>query len=117
MTLGAYETLPEDLARQIEVSDGTIIICHSPGDKHQAVQHALLNALAEAARKHDQRHGTCHRVRAGIDVLLSEVPFHFRRPDLTLFRCLDDARGAMDGQANRRRHADRHRNRVTWLRL
>jgi hypothetical protein len=25
MTLDLYETLPEDLARQIEVSDGTII--------------------------------------------------------------------------------------------
>jgi Uma2 family endonuclease len=93
MTLELYEEVPEDLARQIEVSDGTIIICHSPSDKHLAVQHALLNALAEAARKHDQRKGTCHRVRADIDVLLSEVPFHFRRPDLALFRCLDDSRG------------------------
>src|SRR5215469_15208035 len=92
MTLDLYEALPEDLARQIEVSDGTVIVCHSPSDKHQAVQHALLNALAEAARKHDQRKGTCHRVRADIDVLLSEVPFHFRRPDLVLFRCLDDSR-------------------------
>jgi hypothetical protein len=70
MTLDLYETLPEDLARQIEVSDGTIIVFHSPS-KHQAVQHALLNALAEAARKHDQRRGTCHRARADIDVLLT----------------------------------------------
>jgi Uma2 family endonuclease len=93
MTLELYEALPEDLSRRIEVSDGTVIVCHSPGDKHLAVQHALLNALAEAARKHDQRKGTCHRVRADIDVLLSEVPFHFRRPDLTLFRRLDDSRG------------------------
>ena len=42
---------------------------------------------------HDQRKGTCRRVRAGIDVLLTEVPFHFRRPDLALFRCLDESRG------------------------
>jgi Uma2 family endonuclease len=92
MTIDVYEALPEDLARQIEVSDGTIIVCHSPTDKHQAVQHALLNALGEAARKHDQRKGTCHRVRADIDVLLTEVPLHFRRPDLSVFRCLDDYR-------------------------
>jgi Uma2 family endonuclease len=99
MTLELYEALPEDLASQIEVSDGTIVVCHSPGDKHLAVQHALLDALAEAARKHDQRTGACHRVRAEIDVLLSEVPFHFRRPDLTLFRCLDDAhRGRWKGK-------------------
>jgi Uma2 family endonuclease len=92
MTLDLYEALPEDLARQIEVSDGTIIVCHSPSEKHQAVQHAVLNALAEAARKHDQRRGTCHRVRADLDVLLTEIPFHFRRPDLVVFRCLDDLR-------------------------
>lgn len=92
MTLDVYESLPGDLARQIEVSDGTIIVCHSPTDKHQAVQHALLNALGEAARKHDQRKGTCHRVRADIDVLLTDLPFHFRRPDLSVFRCLDDSR-------------------------
>ena len=88
MTLEAYESLPEDLARGIEVADGTVIVCHSPSDKHQAVQHALLNALSDAARKHDQGRGTCHRVRAGIDVLLTEVPLHFRTPDLTVFRCL-----------------------------
>jgi Uma2 family endonuclease len=88
MTLDVYESLPEDLARGIEVVDGTVIVCHSPSDKHQAVQHALLNALSEAARKHDQGKGTCHRVRAGIDVLLTEVPFHFRTPDLTVFRSL-----------------------------
>lgn len=55
MTLELYESLPEDLARQIEVSDGRITVCSSASDKHQAVRHALLNALAEAARKHDQR--------------------------------------------------------------
>lgn len=92
MTLDVYEGLPEDLASQIEVSDGSVVVNHSPSDKHLAVQHALLNALADAARKHDQRTGTCHRARADIDVLLTEVPFHFRRPDLTLFRCLDDSR-------------------------
>jgi hypothetical protein len=59
MTIELYEALPDDLAKQVEVSDGTIVVCHSPSDKHLAVQHALLNALAEAARKHDQRTGTC----------------------------------------------------------
>lgn len=90
MTLEVYESLPEDLARGIEVVDGMVIVCHSPSDKHQAVQHALLNTLGEAVRKHDHRKGTCHRTRAGIDVLLTEVPFHFRTPDLTVFRCLSD---------------------------
>lgn len=99
LTLDVYESLPEDLARAIEVVDGTVIVFHSPSDKHQAVQYALLNALGEAAHKHDQGKGTCHRVRAGIDVLLTEVPFHFRTPDLTVFRCLgDDQRGRWKGK-------------------
>ena len=92
VTLEVYEAIPEELARRIEVADGMIVLCESPTDRHQAVQHALLNALSDAARKHDQRKGTCHRVRADIDVLLTEVPFHFRRPDLAMFRCLDDDR-------------------------
>jgi Uma2 family endonuclease len=99
VTLEIFEEIPEDLASRIEVVDGTVIVCHSPSDKHQAVQHALLNALADAARKHDQRRGTCHRVRADINILLTEVPFHFRKPDLTLFRCLrDDGRGRWSGK-------------------
>jgi Uma2 family endonuclease len=92
VTLEVYEAIPEDLARRIEVADGRIIVCQSPTDKHQAVQHALLNAMADAARKHDHRRGSCHRARADIDVLLTEVPFHFRRPDLAVFRCLDEGR-------------------------
>jgi Uma2 family endonuclease len=92
VTLEVYEAIPEELARRIEVADGMIVLCESPTDRHQAVQHALLNALSDAARKHDQRKGTCHRARADIDVLLTEVPFHFRRPDLAMFRCLDDDR-------------------------
>src|SRR5262249_43524041 len=42
MTMELYEALPDDLAKQVEVSDGTVVVCHSPSDKHLAVQHALL---------------------------------------------------------------------------
>lgn len=99
VTLEVYEAIPQELARTIEVADGRIIVSHSPTDKHQAVQHALLNGVADAARKHDQRRGTCHRVRADIDVLLTGAPFSFRRPDLTVFRCLDpDRRGRWQGK-------------------
>lgn len=90
MTLDVYESLPEDLARRIEVVDGTAVVCHSPSEKHQAVQQALLMALSEAVRKHDQGQGGCHRVRHELDVLLTEVPLNFRTPDVTVFRCLDD---------------------------
>jgi Uma2 family endonuclease len=93
MTLEVYESLPEDLARRVEVVDGIAVVCHSPSEKHQAVQQALLIALSEAARKHDQGKGTCHRVRHELDVLLTEVPLNFRTPDISVFRCLDDEQG------------------------
>lgn len=99
MTLETYESLPADLTRRIEVIDGRVIVCHSPSEKHQAVQQALLAALSEAARKHDQGQGSCHKVRHDLDVLLTEVPLNFRTPDLVVFRCLtDDQRGRWRGK-------------------
>ncbi len=42
----------------------------------------------------DARERTCHRVLGDLDVLISEVPrFHFRRPDVVVYRCVDDDRG------------------------
>jgi len=44
VTLEVYESIPDEPARSIEVADRMIVLCESPADKHQAVQHALLNA-------------------------------------------------------------------------
>lgn len=49
-----------------------------------------MNAIGEAARKLDRQRGTCHRVRGDLDVLLTEVPFRFRRPDVVMYRFLPD---------------------------
>ena len=99
VTLEMYADIPEDLSRTIEVVDGMVVHCESPSENHQGVQQALVNAVGEAARKLDGRKGTCHRVRGDLDVLLTEVPFRFRRPDVVMYRCLpEDRRGRWHGK-------------------
>jgi Uma2 family endonuclease len=99
VTLEIYADIPEDLSRTIEVVDGMVVHCESPTENHQGVQQALVNAIGEAARKLDGRRGSCHKVRGDLDVLLTEVPFRFRRPDVVLYRCLpEDRRGRWRGK-------------------
>lgn len=99
VTLEMYADIPEDLSQTIEVVDGMVVHCESPSENHQGVQQALVNAVGEAARKLDGRKGTCHRVRGDLDVLLTEVPFRFRRPDVVMYRCLpEDRRGRWHGK-------------------
>jgi Uma2 family endonuclease len=88
VTLDMYAGIPEDLARTIEIVDGMIVHCESPSENRQGVAQALTSVLGEAARKHDTRKGTCHRVRGDLDMLLTEVPFKYRTPDVLVYRCL-----------------------------
>jgi Uma2 family endonuclease len=90
VTMDVYLQMPEDLSRSIEVVDGMIVLCESPSETHQGIQQALVNALGESVRKLDRRQNSCHRVRGDLDVLLTEVPFHFKRPDVVVYRCLPD---------------------------
>lgn len=93
ITLDTYLAMPEDLARTIEVADGVAIHCESPSEAHQGVEQGLLTAIGEAVRKHDQRHGSCHKTRVELDVLISDVPrLNFRRPDVVVYRCLPEDR-------------------------
>jgi Uma2 family endonuclease len=93
ITMDAYLALPEDLARTIEVTGGLIVHCESPSEAHLGIQQALVSALQEAIDKHDRDTGACHRVRMELDVLLDDDPaFTFRRPDVTVYRCLPSGR-------------------------
>jgi Uma2 family endonuclease len=99
VSMDAYLDMPAELSHTIEVVDGMIVHRESPSENHQGIQQALVNALGEAARKLDRRFGTCHRARGDLDVLLAEVPFHFKRPDVVLYRCLpDDRSGRWSGK-------------------
>jgi Uma2 family endonuclease len=97
VTMEVYQRLPEDVCKQIEIVDGWIVRCGSPTFAHQAIAHNLVSLLRDAVKDADRRDQTCHRVAGDLDVLISETPrFHFRRPDVVVFRCVDYDRGAWE---------------------
>lgn len=94
MTLEMYLAFPEDASKQIEVVDGWMVRCESPGPSHQGIQLNLLFALREAVQERDRARKTCHRVLGDMDILISDSPkLHFRRPDVLVYRCVNEDRG------------------------
>jgi Uma2 family endonuclease len=92
ITLDVWLDLPEDICRRIEIEDGRVIHCESASPSHQAIQHNVQAALLNATKKSDAETGQCRRVRAELDVLFTEVPFHYRKPDAVVFRCIPEDR-------------------------
>ncbi|MBF6223825.1 Uma2 family endonuclease [Nocardia abscessus] len=85
ITARDYELLPSDFCRSIEVVDGHIVKCESPSRLHNRVARRMA-AHMEAARKPEP----CLLVETDVDVRLSDVPLSLRRPDVVVYRCLDD---------------------------
>ncbi|MGK8521473.1 Uma2 family endonuclease [Nocardia asteroides] len=85
ITARDYELLPADFCRTIEVVDGHIVKCESPSRLHNRVARRMAVQL-EAARKPEP----CLMVETDVDVRLSDVPLSLRRPDVVVYRCLDD---------------------------
>ena len=82
-----YRALNEDISRSIEVIFGHVIKCESPTPRHNRIARRLANAL-ESARLPA---GPCLTVETDVDVVLWRVPrFTFRRPDVIVYRCIDD---------------------------
>lgn len=89
-----YLGLPEDVCKLIEVVDGWLVRCERPTPSHQGIQVNFVVALRDAVKHADASDSTCHRVVGDIDVLISEAPrFHFRSPDVVVYRCIDEERG------------------------
>ena len=87
MSEAEYRDLPEEISRTIEIVHGHIIRCESPSPQHNLIARRLSFAL-ESARSPA---GPCLRVETDVDVVLWRVPgFTFRRPDVVLYKCLDD---------------------------
>ncbi len=86
-----YLAMPEDVARSVEVKDGMIVFRESPSPNHNAVSRAIERALADGEAKRVQRE-PCLRVNRDIDMLVSEVPFHYKRPDAIVYRCIETPR-------------------------
>jgi Uma2 family endonuclease len=85
ITAQEYEALPEDFCRTIEVIDGHIVKCESASRLHNRVGRRLA-AVLEQERKPEP----CFMVETDVDVRISDVPLNFRRPDVTVYRCLPD---------------------------
>lgn len=94
ITAAEYEALPEDICRTIEVVDGHIVKCETPSRLHNRVVRRLATVL-ELARKPEP----CLMVETDVDVRISDVPLNFRKPDVTLYRCLPDDRRLHAGDA------------------
>lgn len=87
MTEAEYRELPEEVSRTLEVVYGHVIKCESPAPRHNRIARRIANAL-ESARAPS---GPCLTVDTDIDVVLWRVPrFTFRRPDVAVYKCLDD---------------------------
>jgi Uma2 family endonuclease len=87
VTEAEYRDLDEDIARTIEIVHGHVIRCESPTPRHNRIARRLANAI-EAARSPA---GPCLTVETDVDVVLWRVPrFTFRRPDVAVYRCIDD---------------------------
>jgi len=94
MTFDMYKSFPEDVSKQIEVVDGWMVRCESAEPSHQTIGRNLANHLWEAVKDLDRRERGCHRVNTDVDVLIAEAPrFHFRRPDVLVYRCIEEDRG------------------------
>jgi Uma2 family endonuclease len=90
--LSAYLSMPEDVARLIEVRDGMILHCESPSPNHVAICDNFNSALRDAVAKRSAEE-PCLRASGELDMLVSEVPFHFKRPDGIVYRCVEEPRG------------------------
>jgi hypothetical protein len=94
ITLELYHQLPEDVCMQVEVVDGWMVRCESPTYSHQTIAHNFVSLLRDPVKNADRKERTCHRVVADLEMLIAEAPkFHFRRPDVLVYRCVEYDRG------------------------
>jgi Uma2 family endonuclease len=90
--LDEYVSMPEDLCRLIEVKDGLAVYCESGSPNHISIARAIEQAMRNAARKR-AAHEPCLRASGDVDMLITEVPFSFRKPDVILYHCIGEPRG------------------------
>jgi Uma2 family endonuclease len=87
MTEAEYRELSEEISRAIEIVHGHVIKCESPSPQHNLIARRLSFALESARSPSDP----CLRVETDVDIVLWRVPrFTFRRPDVVVYKCLDD---------------------------
>jgi Uma2 family endonuclease len=90
VTAEMYERMPEEASRAVEIVDGYIVYCAAPSPQHQLAARRLANLIELAARAATRRSGGCLTVNLDVDLRLRDIPLLNRRPDVVLYRCLDD---------------------------
>ena len=87
LTEADYRDLSEEISRTIEIVHGHVIKCESPTPRHNRIARRLANALEASRSPADP----CLTVETDVDVVLWRVPrFTFRRPDVAVYKCIDD---------------------------
>lgn len=90
--LDMYLDMPEELAGRVEIKDGMIVCCESPSPDHITFSRTIESALRAAVAKR-AAHEPCLRASGDLDMLVTEVPLTFRRPDAIVYRCVTEPRG------------------------
>ncbi|MFB8276706.1 Uma2 family endonuclease [Nocardia colli] len=90
-----YLAMPEDMARVVEVKDGMIVHCEAASPNHSAIARNIERALQDGRAKRGASE-PCLRILREVDMLVSEVPFHYKRPDVIVYRCIDEPRPRWD---------------------
>lgn len=90
-----YDALPDEVRRQIEVIDGHVFVCRSGTPQHNNVARRLANSLEQAAPAEP-----CTGVVTDFEMHYvrsrpASPGFSFRRPDVALYRCIEDDRKLM----------------------
>ena len=82
----AYEALPEDTCRRIEIVDGAVVVNVAPRRLHQDTCRRLANALETVC-------GPALAVSTDVDLRLRDIPLLNRRPDAVIYDAFlpDDA--------------------------
>jgi Uma2 family endonuclease len=79
LTAEAYDALPEQVCRTIEVVDGAVTVSPAPTRWHQDVAFNFAAALKSACPPD-------LRVTLDVDLRLADVPLLNRRPDVVVYR-------------------------------
>jgi len=93
VTAEEYETLPQKIARAIEIVDGYVVHRQTPTFVQGFAGRLLAGLLERHARTAKDRRRGCFTVDREEDLRLRDVPLLIRRPDVVLRTCLHCERG------------------------
>jgi Uma2 family endonuclease len=90
MTWEELAALPEEVARQIELHDGRVVLVRQGPPRHQRFFRRLANALEQCARiDMRERPDHCWQVDVETNVFFNGDKSDFRTPDFMVYQCQD----------------------------